>query len=435
MERIRPGPARSATWARGQRAAPLMAFGALLPRLIRLPTDPHGSADLEGQGWKGGTAWPPLTSPSEIHRNDTHGISVLNLKGTRMDVRKAGSLFVLAASVVLFVASPASSQQVPTNVVYVSEEGGRISVIDLNSLQVVKVAEPNDLQPRGIGLVRGGRYLVTANKGTSDVTVFDARDLRLVQRIRVGGNPEFVKIHPNGKLLFVSCETVSAPLSASHTAGGEQDAAGSQIVTLSTRNWSRGRTFTAGSETEGIEFSPDGRALIVANEAQDSLSVFRIATGQRAREIDLSPYGSRPRGVKLSPQGNTYAVTMEASATLLLLDQNFNVTRFVTTGAMPDGVSFDRQGRRIVVAAARAQKIQFFAADSLQLLGEAPVGQRCWHFTFTQDDSKILVACGRSNSIDVIDAATYRPIRTLTGFQTPWGIVTYPRSYGSLDLP
>jgi YVTN family beta-propeller protein len=69
------------------------------------------------------------------------------------------------------------------------------------------------------------------------------------------------------------------------------------------------------------------------------------------------------------------------------------------------------------------------------LLGETPVGKRCWHFTFTPDDSKILLACGRSDNVYVIDATSYKPIKVIGGFHTPWGIVTYPRAYGSLGLP
>jgi len=128
-------------------------------------------------------------------------------------------------------------------------------------------------------------------------------------------------------------------------------------------------------------------------------------------------------------------VTMEGSGTLLSLDQNLNVIHSVATAAKPYGVAFDRQGSRIFVAAAAARKMQVYSADSLQLLGETPIGQRCWHFTFTPDDSKLLLACGRSNNVYVIDAKTYQTIRVLDGFHLPWGIVTYPRAYGSLGLP
>jgi hypothetical protein len=35
----------------------------------------------------------------------------------------------------------------------------------------------------------------------------------------------------------------------------------------------------------------------------------------------------------------------------------------------------------------------------------------------------------------VIDANSYKPVTTIEGFKLPWGIVTYPKSYGSLGLP
>ena len=55
------------------------------------------------------------------------------------------------------------------------------------------------------------------------------------------------------------------------------------------------------------------------------------------------------------------------------------------------------------------------------------------NFSFTPDDRNILVACGRSNEIVVIDAKTLEPIKHIPDPQTPWGIVTYPKAVGSLD--
>jgi YVTN family beta-propeller protein len=175
--------------------------------------------------------------------------------------------------------------------------------------------------------------------------------------------------------------------------------------------------------------------MLVANESQETIGIFDQATGKHLRDINLKAYGIRPRGLKVSPLGNGYAVTMEGSGTLLRLDPDFKVLKSVPTGAKPYGVAFDRAGKRIFVSAAQAGKLQVFAADSLELLAEVPIGKRCWHFTFTPDDSKILLACGRSNNVVVIDANSYKPAGTIEGFKLPWGIVTYPRSYGSLGLP
>jgi YVTN family beta-propeller protein len=200
-------------------------------------------------------------------------------------------------------------------------------------------------------------------------------------------------------------------------------------------NWSLIKDFTAGLSTEGLEFSADGSKLIVANEDQNSLGIYDVATGKLSEDIDLSKIGRRPRGVKRSPLGTGYAVTMEGSGTLVMLDPDFKVQRWIQTAAKPYGVAFDSTGKRIFVAAAAAQRLQVFDANSLKLLGETPIGKRCWHFTFTPNNKDLLIACGRSDNVYVIDANTYQTEKILTGFQTPWGILAYPRSYGSLGLP
>jgi hypothetical protein len=45
----------------------------------------------------------------------------------------------------------------------------------------------------------------------------------------------------------------------------------------------------------------------------------------------------------------------------------------------------------------------------------------------------LLVACGRSNEVRVVDAKTYQPVKSITGLKLAWGVVTYPKANGSLD--
>jgi len=329
--------------------------------------------------------------------------------------------------------------RVPTNVAYVSEEDGGVSMIDLNSLKVVRRVHPSEVAPRGLAVTFDGKYVITSNKNTSDVAIFSTPRLNLVKRLHVGDSPEFVKIDPAGDRLFATFEPGSQggpPGAANANASSDDDnEPPAQIATFHVGDWAPGPVSTAGQETEGMEFSRDGKLMLVANESQETIGIFAAPTGTHLRDIDLKAYGIRPRGVKVSPQGTAYAVTMETSGTLLTMDQNFNVLKSVPTAAKPYGLAFDRAGKRIFVSAALAGKLQVFSADSLQLLAEVPTGQRCWHFTFTPDDSRILLACGRSNNIVVVDANSYKKIQSIEGFTLPWGIVTYPRSYGSLGLP
>ncbi len=325
-----------------------------------------------------------------------------------------------------------------SNVAYVSEEEGGVSVIDLNTLKVIRRVHPSDVAPRGLAVTFDGKYVVTSNKNTSDIAIFSTPGLDLVKRIHIGDSPEFVKINPAGDRLFATFEPGSqgGPPGANANADSDNDnEPPAQIASFHVGDWAPGPVSVAGQETEGMEFSPDGKLMLVANESQETIGIFDEVTGTHLRDVDLKAYGIRPRGVKASPLGTGYAVTMETSGTLLTMDQNFNVLKSVPTAAKPYGLTFDRAGKRIFVSAAQAGKLQVFAADSLQLLAEIPTGQRCWHFTFTPDDSRILLACGRSNNVVVIDANSYKKLEAIDGFKLPWGIVTYPRSYGSLGLP
>ena len=84
---------------------------------------------------------------------------------------------------------------------------------------------------------------------------------------------------------------------------------------------------------------------------------------------------------------------------------------------------------------AKGKALQVFDAKTFEPIRNVPTGDRCWHFTFTPDDSHILVACGRSNEVVVIDAKTLEPVKRIADKKMPWGIVTYPKAIGSLDVP
>ncbi|GBC84785.1 hypothetical protein HRbin11_01220 [bacterium HR11] len=334
---------------------------------------------------------------------------------------------------------------VPRNVAYVSNEQGGVSVIDLARLEVVREVPVGGGNPRGLVVTADGRYVLTANKQTADVSVLDTRTWAVVTRIPIGTNPEFLKLHPGGQWVFTSHEPgaeggppKAVGNSEEHEEKGEAGPAAlppSRVVAIEVGDWRIGRAFLGGVETEGIAFSPDGQRLVVTNEGEDAVSMYDVTTGRLLRRTDLSPHGTRPRGIKPWPDGRGYVVTMEASSTLIVLNADLEVVRTLPVGRGPYGVAFDRSGNRLFVAAARDQKLQVYDAKTLELRREVPVGARCWHFTFTPDDAKILLACGRSDAVYVIDAATYEVVKVLKGFRLPWGIVTYPKAYGSLDLP
>src|SRR6266481_6266517 len=309
-------------------------------------------------------------------------------------------LAVCALTVLTAALSPVGAAT-PENVAYVTNQGDGVTVIDLATMKTRQTLAVGK-DPRGLGITPDGRTLVTANQADEDVSVVDTATGKTIHRIAVGKNAEFVRVSPNGRFAYVTYEPSSSgkPPGKDESAGKsgkatqEQAAEPAEIAVIDLSKFEVSARLPASPETEGMEFSPDGRELVVANEGDDTVVVYQLESGRAIKKIDISPYGKRPRGVKVSPDGSRFLVTLESSDNVLVLD-----------------------------------------SSTLAPIASIPVGKRCWHFSFTPDGQRVLVACGRSNALTVIDVAKRQAVSTLTGFDQPWGIVTYPKASGSLDAP
>lgn len=347
---------------------------------------------------------------------------------------------LLLAALGLFIALPAVAAG---GVAYVSNQKGNVTTIDLDSFETVGEIDIGGASPRGLGVTADGKLLVVAARDHGDLAVVDLATRKVVRRIPIGKNPEFVRVR--GDQAFVSFEPASAggppPKPGSKEAVELQQKRADdkeQPARIAIVDLTAGRKIaeiTGGMETEGIEFSADGGKIIVTNEDDNNLTVHDIASGKLLKTIDTKPYGTRPRGIKMAPDGKSYVATIEFGNKLVVLDAGFNVVKVVATGDTPYGVAFGRDGSRLYVALAKGKSLQVFDAASLVSIAEYPIGDRCWHFSFTPDDKHILVACGRSNDVIVLDAASGKIVKHIADKQMPWGIVTYPKSYGSLDTP
>jgi len=351
----------------------------------------------------------------------------------------ACSLSVLL-SLLLAAAAPARSAPAEA-FAYVTNQGDGVSVIDLETMKVVRtIAVGKD--PRGLGITPDGRYLVAANQADADVSVVDIATAKTVHRIAVGKNAEFVRVGPDGRLAYVTYEPSSTgkPPAKGEGASNKAEEASeeekpAEIAVIDLSKFEVAARLPASLETEGMDFSRDGRELVVANEGDNTVAVYDLASRRAIKKIDVSRYGNRPRGVKRSPDGSTFLVTLENSDNFLVLDSHYDVLKAVATGKGPYGVAFAPDGATVWIAAARSQRVEVLDAKSFAPMASIPVGKRCWHFSFTPDGTKALVACGRSDEVVVVDVAKHEPVATLTGFHEPWGIVTYPKSSGSLDTP
>lgn len=324
-------------------------------------------------------------------------------------------------------------------VAYVSNQKDGVSVVDLNSMKIRDSIDVKAEDPRGIGVTDDGKLLITANKD-GNISVIDTASKKVVKQIEVGKNPEFVRMR--GNMVFVSFEPSSkggpppkpGEEEEEEEEGGEPEEP-ARIAVIDLQQGKKLREIVGGPETEGIEFSKDGSKLIITNEADDTVTVHDIQSGKLLKTIDTKKHGIRPRGIKMSPDGQSYIVTLEFGNAFMVLNKDFEHVRTVKTGAGPYGVSFNPAGDQLLVASSKANALEVFDAKTYKKIKDIPSGKRCWHFSFTPDNKQILLACGRSDEVVVIDAEKLEVTKRIAGFKMPWGVVTYPKSMGSLDEP
>jgi YVTN family beta-propeller protein len=357
-----------------------------------------------------------------------------------MNLKLSSSIRLTIAALGLAIALPAGAAG---GVGYVSNQKGNITLIDLATFETAGEIDIGGASPRGLGVTADGKLLVVASRDKGDLAVVDLQTRKVIKRIPIGKNPEFVRVR--GDQAFVSFEPASvggpAPKPGSKEAlelkikREKEKEEPARIAIVDLKAGKKTAEITGGMETEGIEFSADGKKIIVTNEDDNNLTVHDIASGKLLKTIDTKPYGDRPRGIKAAPDGKTYVATIEHGNKLVVLNAGFNVVKAVPTGDTPYGVAFGRDGSRLYVALAKGKALQVFDTASLTSIAEHPIGDRCWHFTFTPDDKHILLACGRSDEVVVLDAGSGKIVKRIADKQAPWGIVTYPKSFGSLDTP
>jgi YVTN family beta-propeller protein len=350
-----------------------------------------------------------------------------------MQVRFRAARVVCASVIAPSLALAASLAHAASPTAYVTTENAGVGVIDLADLSLAKTIDVGKDGPRGLSLNKDGSRLYVANKATSDLSEIDTATGKVTRRVKIGKNPEFVRIF--GGYAYVTYEPGESggpPKAGEPEKDDDANSPPAEIAIVDLKSMKVTHSVKSGHETEGVEFSPDGKLLLVTNEGDDTVSVYRVGTGKPVREVTL-PKGSRPRGIKATPDGKHYVVTLENANKFVVLDGGtLKTVKTVDTKTGPYGVSFDPSGKRLLVAASRDKTLQVFDGNTYEHMQDVPVGQRCWHFSFTPDGSKLLLACGRSNAVYVLDSADYKEIKQIGDLPLAWGIVTYPPSAGSI---
>ena len=165
--------------------------------------------------------------------------------------------------------------------------------------------------------------IYTANIGSSTVSLIERNGSQSWRQtaVPVGKGPEGFDITPDGKELW-----------AAHSGDG-----GISVINL----FEKRVVHTFGVQTKRsnrLKFTPDGRLVLITDEAAGTLLVLHRTTFKEMKRISL---GREPSGILIAPDSSRAYVAVTGDNNVVVVDlHTFDLQARIQTGTNPDGMAW-----------------------------------------------------------------------------------------------
>jgi DNA-binding beta-propeller fold protein YncE len=195
------------------------------------------------------------------------------------------------------------------------------------------------------------------------------------------GPPQSVAISPDGAYALISAATKLDPVA-------NKAVPDNKVSVLDLKSRAVVQTVEAGLGAAGLSFNPAGTLAVVANRAEDTLSVFRFADGKLTAVGDkiVLPAKASPSHVVFTPDGSKALVTRDGDS---------KISVFAVAGATLTPAGYD------VYSGLRPYGIEVAAKAGLAVVANMSVDSR--------DDSNIALIDLKANPIRTVGFAQVAP--------------------------
>jgi YVTN family beta-propeller protein len=144
-----------------------------------------------------------------------------------------------------------------------------------------------------------GRYVISTHASRGRVSVVDLQNNEVLKIIETGKTPNYTLITKNGRYAYVS------------------NSSSNNISEIDLQNWSVTRTLQSGPSPEHLVFSADESHIYVANPRAGSVTQVNVSTGNITRTI---PIGKSVHGLDIGDDGKTLFVSSKKGNKLVALN-------------------------------------------------------------------------------------------------------------------
>ena len=315
---------------------------------------------------------------------------------------------LLALALLLLAGSPAGA----ATLFVTNTKSDSVSVIDTNTFEVVATIAVGRGKPNRVVFHPEGRWAWVVYDKSHDLGVIDAETRKLVKRVKIGGNPYNLNFTPDGRHLLV--------LDWSSDSSNDEviiyDLAAEKID---------GRVDVSTWPAHSV-FSRDGKRFYVSGETAGDLTVIDLATRTVvARHVHG---GGDAMGLALTADGKTLYAAAGENKAVLKIDTTTN--KPIGTIALPGIVhesTLTLDGRYLYTTLRKANKIAVVDTATDRIVATIP--QKGYPDLVTMEPSGryALVTNRWADLVSVIDVTTHRQVRTIPVGKAPHGMALRPR--------
>jgi YVTN family beta-propeller protein len=231
-----------------------------------------------------------------------------------------------------------------------------------------------------------------ANRDSDDVTVFDKKAAQVFDVVATGRGPSGLALDQRTRRLYVSL-------------AGE-DAV--DVIDIQAGRVSDRIRLTPGDEPAAVALTPDGRTLLTANAASNTVSV---VDPQSRFEVAKLPVGNGPRAIVLDRTGRRAFVFNTLSNTISVIDvAGRSVLRSIATDPAPVQGDLNRRGDRLYVVHEVVSYVTAINPDTLAVVRRFPVRSPMDAITVDPGTDFVYLAARRDLVVGVHDPFSFGPL-------------------------
>ena len=188
------------------------------------------------------------------------------------------------------------------------------------------------------------------------------------------------------------------------------------VSVIDTDSWTVTKTIKVGQRPRGIDFTRDGKFVMVAVGDDDTIQVIDAKTQS---VVDSLPSGPDPELFAQDAAGKILYVANENDNTVTVIDLEKR-TRLgdIQVGVEPEGMTISPDGKTLINTSETTNMAHFIDTASRQIIANVLVDARPRFAEFKHDSSEVWVSSEIGGTVSIIDPKKHEVIGKIT-FEIP----------------